>query len=71
MAAIDTITDELNGLETEDERVFQWRHETLLATGYDDRLAFKLALRPHVDLHLAVRLLREGCPPDTAARILL
>lgn len=71
MSPIDTITDELAGLATEEERVFSWRHASLLAAGYEHRLAFKLALRPEVDLHLAVRLRQNGCPPDIAARILL
>lgn len=71
MSAIATISDELAGLETEDERVFSWRHASLLAAGYDPRLAFKLALRLDVDLHLAVRLRRAGCPPETASLILL
>ena len=71
MAAIDAITHELSALETEEERVFSWRQASLLAAGYDLRLALKLALRPDVDLHLAIRLGRAGCPPDTAARILL
>ena len=71
MSAIDSITDELAGLATEEERVFSWRHASLLAAGYEHRLAFKLALRPEVDLHLAVRLRQKGCPPDLAARILL
>ena len=48
-----------------------WRRSSLLAAGYDQRLSLKLALRPDVDLHLAVRLGRSGCPPETAARILL
>jgi len=71
MATIDAITHELDALETEEERVFSWRHASLLAAGFDHRFALKLALRPHVDLHLAVRLRRAGCPPETAARILL
>jgi hypothetical protein len=71
MAAVDAITNEPTGLETEDERVFSWRHASLLDAGYDHRLAFKLALRPDIDLHLAVRLRRNACPPETAARILL
>ncbi|MGH3036990.1 MAG: hypothetical protein ACRDMU_07390 [Gaiellaceae bacterium] len=71
MSAIESITDELAGLATEEERVFSWRHASLLAAGYEHRLAFKLALRPEVDLHLAVRLRQAGCPPDLAARILL
>jgi hypothetical protein len=71
MAPIDTITDELAGLATEEERVFSWRHASLLAAGYEHRLAFKLALRREVDHHLAIRLRETGCPPDIAARILL
>lgn len=71
MAALDTITHELDALETEEERVFSWRQESLLAAGYDLKYALKLALRTEVDLHLAVRLGRAGCPPETAAQILL
>jgi hypothetical protein len=71
MSALDSITHELAALETEEERVFSWRHASLLAAGYDHRLALKLALRPDVDLHQALRLIRTGCSPDTAARILL
>ena len=71
MAALDSITQELDTLQTEEERVFLWRNSSLLAAGYDLRNALKLALRPEVDLHVAVRLGRAGCPPDTAARILL
>jgi hypothetical protein len=71
LAAIDTISRELAALETEEERVFSWRHASLLAAGYDHRLALKLALSKDVDLHLAVHLGRSDCPPETAARILL
>ena len=69
--ALETISHELDALETEEERVLSWRHASLLAAGYDARHALKLALRPDVDLHLAVRLRRDGCPADTALRILL
>jgi hypothetical protein len=71
MSALDSITHELAALETEEERIFSWRHASLLAAGYDHRLALKVALRTDVDLHLALRLIRAGCPADTAARILL
>jgi hypothetical protein len=71
VAGIDTIAQELGALETEGERVFSWRHAALLAAGYETRVAFKLALRADVDLHQAIRLRRLGCPPVTAARILL
>jgi hypothetical protein len=71
MSATDTIADELARLETEEERVFSWRHASLLAVGYPPRLAFKLALRPDVDLHTALSLRENGCAVETAARILL
>jgi hypothetical protein len=71
MAALDAIAAELDALETEEERVLGWRWDSLLAAGYEDRLALKLSLRPDVDLHLAVRLRRDGCPAETAARILI
>jgi hypothetical protein len=71
MSALDSITHELAALATEEERIFSWRHASLLAAGYDHRLALKLALRTDVDLHVALRLTRDGCPADTAARILL
>lgn len=58
-------------VESEDERVLLWRIEVLRRAGYGVRLAHKLALRRHVDLHAATDLLRLGCPPETAARILL
>jgi hypothetical protein len=57
-------------VETEAERVLRWRVEELARAGYDDRLALKLALRAHVDLHRAVDLVRRGCDPGLAARIL-
>jgi hypothetical protein len=71
MSALDSITHELAALETEEERIFSWRHASLLTAGYDHRLALKIALRHDVDLHLALDLMRSGCPADTAARILL
>lgn len=58
-------------VETEQERVFRWRLQRLADAGYDYRLAFKLALRPYVDLHQAVGLVTSGCSTQTAARILL
>ena len=58
-------------VETESERVLRWRVEELNRAGYDDRLALKLALQPHVDLHRAIELLRKGCEPALAAQILV
>ncbi len=52
-------------------RVLCWRMASLLEAGYSEAAAALLAIRPRVDLHQAVDLLAQGCPPDTALRILL
>lgn len=57
--------------EKKDERVTHWRLEQLLRAGYDETAAPLLADLVYVDLHVAVDLLRKGCPSDTALRILL
>jgi hypothetical protein len=57
--------------ETEEQRVIGWRAEELLRAGYQNGTALELALRPDVDLHLAIKLVRSGCPVPTALRILL
>ena len=54
-----------------DSVVFEWRLEELERAGYPTMEAFLLAAARDVDLHLAVRLLAQGCPPATAARILV
>jgi hypothetical protein len=51
--------------------VFEWRVETLLRAGFGTEAACDLAFTKHVDLHAAVRLVKRGCPPETALRILL
>ena len=56
--------------ENEEERVIGWRAEELLRAGFDNGTALELALLPYVDLHSAIELLRRGCPPATAVRIL-
>lgn len=55
----------------EDESVRGWRFEQLSAAGYPSSAAAALAERRDVDLHFAVELLRRGCDPVTALRILL
>ena len=59
------------GRATEAERVESWRREELERAGYDGAAARKLAERRDVDLHFAVGLLRNGCPRETAVKILL
>jgi hypothetical protein len=57
--------------DAEAERVIDWRKEELERAGYEPVAATKLAERQDVDLHLAVGLLRNGCPALVALEILL
>jgi hypothetical protein len=57
--------------ETEMERVESWRAEELIRAGYNPSDAVALAGRHDIDLHLAVELLEQGCPVDTAIDILI
>jgi hypothetical protein len=50
-------------------RVEAWRLHVLLQAGYPLRVAERLAKSP-ADLHRAVEMLKSGCTPHTAARIL-
>jgi len=52
-------------------RVLGWRIEQLMAVGFDRDAAFVLALDRTVDLHDATELVKRGCPPRTAFRILI
>jgi hypothetical protein len=58
-------------LDAEAERVIHWRKQALERAGYEPVAARKLAERQDVDLHLAVGLLRQGCPTLVALEILL
>jgi hypothetical protein len=53
------------------EQVEDWRLEQLLDAGYDIDAATNIAKRPwhEVDLHQAVDVIRNGCPPELAAEI--
>jgi hypothetical protein len=57
--------------ETEMDRVESWRAEELVRAGYTPSDAVALAARHDIDLHLAVELLGQGCPIDTAIDILI
>jgi hypothetical protein len=57
--------------ETELDRVEHWRAEELVRAGYDASDAIALAARHDIDLHLAVELVRQGCPYETAIEILI
>ncbi len=52
-------------------RVLGWRIEQLIAVGFDSDAALVLALDRNVDLHDAAELVKRGCPPQTAFRILI
>ena len=47
-----------------------WRLEQLRRAGYPLVDSLALSDRSDVDLHVAVKLLRGGCPLETARRIL-
>ncbi len=57
-------------VETELERVERWRTAELMRVGFAGDDAVVLASRFDVDLHEAIELVRRGCPPDLAVRIL-
>lgn len=62
---------EIEARPTENRRVARWRMDQLMRAGYEEVDALLLAELTHVDLHLAVDLVQQGCPADTALRILL
>ena len=55
----------------EHDRVLRWRCEELCRAGYDLKNAILLAVDTEVDLQLALDLPAQGCPHETALRILL
>lgn len=57
--------------ETEEEAIVNWRMTELIRAGYPDGAAFEIAMRLHIDHHDALGLIRRGCPPETAVRILV
>ncbi|MCL4291025.1 MAG: hypothetical protein KJ051_12225 [Thermoleophilia bacterium] len=58
-------------IATELARVVDWRLRELLRAGYEPEPARRIAERTDIDLHVAVALVRQGCPPQTAADILI
>lgn len=57
--------------ERDDELVLTWRRDELVRAGYGKRAALAIALDATIDLHVAIDLIRQGCPERTALRILL
>jgi hypothetical protein len=58
-------------LDAEAELVRSWRLEELERAGYAADQASELADLMYVDLHRATDLLRGGCSPELAFRILV
>jgi len=65
------MTAETTVRQTEQEIVEAWRAEELERAGYPEHAAAELAMRPDVDLHRAVELLKRGCSTDLALQILI
>ena len=58
-------------LDTELDRVQEWRADEVVRAGSPGRAAPRLGARHDVDLHLAIDLISQGCPVPVAVEILL
>jgi ABC-type phosphate/phosphonate transport system substrate-binding protein len=58
-------------IRDETDLVEAWRAEQLELAGYGAAAAAELAARQDVDLHVAVGMLKHGCTPELALKILL
>jgi hypothetical protein len=56
---------------TDGDPVRRWRLQRLVRAGYDPGDALVLSGQPEIDLHVAIDLVKRGCSPRTAVRILL
>ena len=63
-------TTEISPRESERSKVESWRLHVLIEAGYPLQIAERVASST-ADLHRAVELVSRGCPPETAAAILL
>ena len=61
----DPVIDAPAGLEP----VIAWRRETLERAGFDGERAERIA-RSDADLHIAVRMIEQGCDAELVERIL-
>jgi hypothetical protein len=64
-------TIEQTPVQADGAQVFDWRFTELVRVGYSADQAWRLASDSGVDIRYAERLLLDGCPPETAQRILL
>ena len=54
-----------------DGQVALWRIAQLQRSGYSETAAARIGAWGHIDLHLAVTIREQGCPEETALKILL
>jgi hypothetical protein len=57
--------------QSENAKIEAWRLKELIDAGYPMSLAELIAVRPSIDLHKAIELVKNGCAPELAAEILL
>jgi hypothetical protein len=56
---------------TAGDPVRRWRLQELVRAGYNPGDALVMSGQPEIDLHRAIELVKRGCPPHTAVRILV
>jgi hypothetical protein len=52
------------------EQVLRWRRDVFAGQGFDEVMAALLA-HSNIDTHQMGDLIRAGCPPEVASRILM
>jgi len=52
------------------DAVVRWRCDQLVASGFAEPLAARVAENAHYDLHALIELVERGCQPELAVRIL-
>jgi hypothetical protein len=62
--------DELDAFAEEQRRVLVWRVAQFIELGFGDNESVAMAYSA-IDLACARTLVARGCPPETAARVLL
>ena len=69
------VEEDRGSLSTTEGQIVAWRFGQLVEAGYAPADAERLAHRyfgpERVDLHKAIELVKSGCDPETAGRILL
>lgn len=55
----------------ETEQIIRWRAEQLRDAGFQFEHGLAIAPRLDIDLHRALRMAEQGCPPDLVVEILV